>query len=204
MDDWNIGLGDQPADLVKAFDVDFVLNVGGANMDYTQVSDVGGVPYGSEEAAGYQSLSDFLRDGGSGEAYVSSANSSSLSDILRSGTPSLGFDSAVYDSSGAVPGSSNVITEWNVASVIDSFTKGITALGGVAIGAATLARSGGSTGTSGSGSRSATGAGTPTLTQRLFGGLSSGPSGNPPQTLMWGALVAVVAVAIFALVARRG
>jgi hypothetical protein len=203
MDDWNIGLGDQPLDLVKAFDVDFVLNVGGANMDYTQVTDVGGVPFGSDEAAGYTGLSDFLRGGGTGEEYVSTVNATSLSDVLRGGTPSPGFDPAVYSASGAVPGSSSVVTEWNVTSVIDSFTKGLATLGGLALGAVSLSRSGGSVGSAGTGSPSATGAGTPSLVQRLFGGLMPGPTGNPPQTLMWGALAAVVAVAIFALVARR-
>lgn len=203
--EWDPGLGDQPADLVTAYDVDFVLNVGGA-----QVDSGGGVPYGDPEAAGYVGLSDALRSGESADAYVGSvATNSSLSDILRSygieGTVSGPSEGGTYTTGGADPTNSISGTQsWNITDVIDSAVKGIAAIGQIALSAVALSKSGGSTG--GSSANPAAGAqgsfadSIRSLGQRIFG-YSPGPSGNPtaPAMMTWLFIATLGGLLIFLL-----
>lgn len=180
--------------LVADMGVDFNLTVGAQPM----ILEYGGVPYGDPEVAGYTGLSDFIRSGGTSEAYVAAVNNGSLSDILRGDVPSPGFDPTVYNSNGA-----SVVKDWNITSVIDSITKGIASIGGVALGAVSLAK--GSTATtrsSGTGARDTTGAGKPSLASTMFGGLLPGAGGNMPQLLMWGAILTAGGFLVYTL-ARR-
>lgn len=163
------------------------------------ILEYGGVPFGDPEAAGYVGLSDFIRSGGDSEGYVAAVNQNSLSDILRGGGDSPGFDPAVFNANGA-----SVVKDWNITSVIDSITKGIGALGGIALGAVGLSRSAGSGsgGSAGTGNRAQPGQNQPSLASQMFGGLLPGAGGNLPQMLMWGALLVAGGFLIYTL-ARR-
>lgn len=176
-----------PNALVDAFNVDFVLNVGGP------VVDTGGVPFGDPAAAGYVGLSDYIRGGGNPELYTGTvATNSSLSDILRTTGGDVSRESA-FDPSVFNPNAPGTPSDWSITSVIDSVTKGIVGLGGTAIGLLNATRS------PSSGQRAPSG-GSPgqTLGQRIFG-MNPGAGGNLPQMLVWAAFAAVGGLLIFTL-----
>jgi len=180
-------LGGEPSDLVEAFNVDFVLTVGGDPS-----MDIGGVPFGDPaDDAGYVGLSDALRSGDTGGEYIGNvATNSSLSDILRGNEPSPGFDVNQYN-----PNAPGTPSDWSITDVIDSVTKGIGALAGAAVSVfnATKSASGGQ--------RAPSGATGQTLAQRLFGA-NPGASGNLPQVVLWGSLLAVGTFLMFAMIRR--
>ncbi len=179
-------VGGDPADLVQAFNVDFVLNVGGEPL-----LDTGGVPFGDPETAGYVGLADYLRSGGDPESYIATVNATSTADILRSGGDSPGFDPAVYN-----PNPPGVPSDWNITDVFKSITSGIAALGGTAVALI------GATKSPSSGQRAASGAPAgQSLAQRLFG-VNPGASGNVPSALLWGGMLAVVAFLGFAMIRK--
>lgn len=175
-----------PSDLVDAFNVDFVLNVGGDDMTD------GGVPFGDPDVAGYMGLSDFLRDGGDSGDYLGTvANNSSLSDAVRSGSEGGAFNPDTMSTAGAGQSS-----DFNITSVIDSVTKGILSLGQLALAGVAVSKS------PSGGQTTASGGTKPSLAQQLGLGLGPGVSGAPVNMLFFAAILAAVGFVIFTL-ARR-
>jgi hypothetical protein len=192
-------LGGAPADFVNATNVDFYLTVGGDVAPVGNVEapplDSGGVPYGGVDAAGYTSIADVIRSGGDPESYIASVNAGSTADILRSGGDSPGFDPAAFN-----PNAPTQAADWNITDLFAAITKGV-----ATIGATTAVLLNATKGSPSSGQRAPSGApaGGPSLAQRFFGGLTPGPGGAPPSTMLWGSLALVGMFLLFMLLQRK-
>ena len=181
-----------PSDWVTATQMDFTATWSPTQGDL--YVDLGGVPYGDPEAAGYVGLADFLRSGGDPEGYLGTVSTnSSLSDAVRGGSEGGAFDPATftpYQSGSGQP------SGFNITNVIDSVSKGIAALGGVALGALALSKA------PSGGQRDASGRPVgQTLAQRVFG-MSPTAAGNAPSMLFLVALMAAGGF-LFYMLARR-
>src|SRR5216684_3543192 len=139
--------------------------------------DIGGVPYGDAEAAGYVGLSDAVRSGMSGDAYIgTTATNSSLSDILRTYGPEgsasgeqPGFTATDF---GTGPAGAEGL---KITDVFDIITKSLSTAAGIAFAGLAASKAGSANPGAPTGSAGAA----PSVAQRLFGGYLPGASGNP-------------------------